>query len=178
MTQGKLPNPFDTRAVAAWRQAQAAAAAQTPPAQPGGATAATALPPADQARAVMDMWANDGLETFLEAMAAVSAYLEDMASGVATADLDQAVQAAKTGKIVDNAGKALYNAGRQRLWHSVGVTGKLTTPGGTTFEFRKPPAMTRSVSYKRLQADFPEAYSACVTEKKTPADAPARLYLK
>lgn len=127
----------------------------------GGLTTPTLLQDLD--RAVMDLY------VALEGLASQDLSQDDMLEVLA---LLRKVSGSKSGV------KTTESDFKTRLWALIGGTaGKYKSPRGRAFQFRRGAKVRRSVKYTDLQARFPEAYSACVTETAVDLNSPAALYL-
>lgn len=179
---GNVPNPFDPQAVQAHLQAKQ----EHPPAvEPGTPVTQTESLGADVA-ASLDRWAAGGLDTFMEAMAQVTAVLQDMQNGLQQAlddgqdvEMDSLYLAAQLGKDLKATATDLYNTGRGGLWEATDHATRVntTTPQGRSFKFLANNSLSRSVRYKELQEKYPEVYRDVVTETAVDPTKPGRLYL-
>lgn len=140
-------------------------------------------PPREQVKALIDMWASEGVDALMEGMKAFTANIETMAVSLDTsasehADKEQAYQAASLGKQLEAAGKSLYTAGRMKLWELVAHTpGSYKAGVWGQFVFRRPRPF-RATNLHKLETEYPEAYRAVVSVRNPKPGAVGALYLK
>ena len=179
---GNIPNPFDPQAVQEHlrtnQEQPPAGEPEAPEEQPGSL--------ATDVAASLERWSANGLEDFMEAMAQVTAGLQDMQAGLQTAlddgqpvGLDSLYSAAQLGKDLKTTAGDLYSTARFGLWEATGrvTRKKTTTPQGHDFKFMPNPSILRSVKYNDLRAKYPEVYRDVVTETVVDSTKPGRLYL-
>lgn len=185
------PNPFDQAAVDKYLadKADKQATKEQPRRVELPESGTTWTPPEDEpstdpaleAVAMLDYWARRGPEVYSQALEAIAAAVDETAAGISeTATNDEyapaVVTAAKLGKRLRDTGTALYQASRATLWNWVDHRmGERKLPDGQRFKFSTTPAVSRSTDLKKLQAKFPEAYRAVVTEKQLDPDRPGKF---
>lgn len=139
-------------------------------------------PPREQVKALIDMWASEGVDALMEGMKAFTTNIETLAVSLDTsasehADKERAYQAASLGKQLEAAGKSLYTAGRMKLWELVAHTPGSYKAGRGQFVFRRPRPF-RATNLHKLETEYPEAYRAVVSVRNPKPGAVGALYLK
>lgn len=161
---GAPPNPFSPEAIQAHKARREAKKDQ----ERQTLTAVEIVPgaPRDQVEALLADWIAQSPFVFAEGLSSLAAVLEDYAGALKEApsavDMEGAFQAYSRGKALEDAGKHLAGAVKDRLLELADPDDKaqqkrvsVTTPSGATFKVGYTPAQER-VRVKDLEANYPE----------------------